>query len=301
MADAAAAHHHPRLPRLLHPVTADDDSSRLPDDACCAEYAEMSRRSLLRGALVAGATTTFGSAVLTTAPASAAPARAVLLLLSLRGASDGLSLVVPHGDPVYYQARPRIAVPAETLLAKDGFFGLHPALAPLLPLWQAGKVAAVHASGLPVRNRSHFSAMEQLEDANPGSTRREGWLNRLIGADAIASPVQALSLAEGVPPAALYGPQPYLTAGSVEDVHVSGDDPDDPKRPRRTSLRTLWANDKTALGVVDALDLRGRRRDLAAARDARRTRRTARSTPAATWAGRWPRPRASCAATSASR
>ncbi len=220
----------------------------IPADACCPEYAEMSRRSLLRGALVAGATMTFGSAVLTSAPASAQPARAVLLLLSLRGASDGLSLVVPHGDPVYYQARPRIAVPAETLLAKDGLFGLHPALEPMLPLWQAGKVAAVHASGLPVRNRSHFSAMEQLEDANPGSTRREGWLNRLIGADGITSPVQALSLAEGVPPAALYGPQPYLTAGSVEDVHVSGDDPDDPKRPRRTSLRTLWANDKTALG-----------------------------------------------------
>ena len=159
-----------------------------PADACCTEYAEMSRRSLLRGALVAGATMTFGSAVLTSAPASAQPARAVLVLLSLRGASDGLSLVVPHGDPVYYQARPRIAVPAETLLAKDGFFGLHPALAPMLPLWQAGKVAAVHASGLPVRNRSHFSAMEQLEDANPGSTRREGWLNRLIGADGITSP-----------------------------------------------------------------------------------------------------------------
>ncbi|GAA2121020.1 DUF1501 domain-containing protein [Nocardioides bigeumensis] len=225
-----------------------DPTFSSPQTACCPEYADMSRRSLLRGALVAGATMTFGSAVLSASPASAQPARAVLLLLSLRGASDGLSLVVPHGDPVYYQARPRIAVPSETLLAKDGLFGLHPSLAPLLPLWQAGKVATVHASGLPVRNRSHFSAMEQLEDANPGSTRREGWLNRLIGADAITSPVQALSLAEGVPPAALYGPQPYLTAGSVEDVQVSGDDPDDPKRPRRTSLRTLWANDRTQLG-----------------------------------------------------
>ena len=70
-------------------------------------------------------------------------------LLSLRGASDGLSLVVPHGDPVYYQARPRIAVPAETLLAKDGFFGMHPALEPLVPFWTAGKVAAVHATGMP--------------------------------------------------------------------------------------------------------------------------------------------------------
>lgn len=218
---------------------------------CCTEYAEMarlSRRSLIRGAVMTGATATFGSAVLSTTHASAQPARAVLLLLSLRGASDGLSLVVPHGDPVYYQARPRIAVPADALVAKDGFFGLHPAMSPLLPLWQSGKVAVVHASGLPVRNRSHFSAMEQLEDANPGSTRREGWLNRLIGADTISSPVQALSLAEGVPPAALYGPQPFLSAGDIDGIRIAGDDPDDPTRARRRSLRTLWQGDKTQLG-----------------------------------------------------
>jgi len=215
---------------------------------CCAEYAAMSRRSLLRGALVTGASVTFGSAVLSASSASAAPARGVLLMLSLRGAADGLSLVVPHGDPVYYQARPRIAVPADVLIAKDALFGLHPAMAPLLPMWQAGKIAAVQAAGLPVRNRSHFSAMEQLEDANPGSTRREGWLNRLISVDSISSPVQAISLAEGVPPAALYGPQPYLTAGDVDSVRIAGDDPDDPTRARRVSLRTLWGRDRTPLG-----------------------------------------------------
>ena len=206
----------------------------------------------------------------------------MLLLLSLRGASDGLSLVVPHGDPVYYQARPRIAVPAETLLAKDGFFGLHPALAPLLPLWQAGKVAAVHASGLPVRNRSHFSAMEQLEDANPGSTRREGWLNRLIGVDGITSPVQALSLAEGVPPAALYGPQPYLTAGAVDGRQDRpATTPTTRPSARRTSLRTLWAGRQDRPRWLDALDLRGGRHDRAAARTSARTPQNGAIYPAA--------------------
>ncbi len=62
----------------------------------------------------------------------------------------------------------------------DGFFGLHPAMADLLPLWPAGKVAAVHATGLPVANRSHFAAMEEMEDADPGSRERVGWLNRLV-------------------------------------------------------------------------------------------------------------------------
>ena len=105
----------------------------------------------------------------------------MLVLLSMRGACDGLSLVVPHGDPVYYAARPSIRCPSTRLLAKDGFFGLHPALAPLLPWWTGGTMAAVHATGLPAPNRSHFSAMEELEDADPGSSARVGWLNRLVG------------------------------------------------------------------------------------------------------------------------
>ena len=128
---------------------------------CCPEFATLSRRGLFRGALAVGASTTvLGSAVVTASPASAASAPSVLVVLSLRGACDGLSLVVPHADPAYYAARPSIAVPSETLLAKDGMFGLHPELEPLLPFWTAGKMAAVHATGLPAPNRSHFAAME---------------------------------------------------------------------------------------------------------------------------------------------
>ena len=59
-------------------------------------------------------------------------------------------------------------MPSASLLAKDGIFGLHPNLAPLLPLWNTGRIAAVHATGLPAPNRSHFSAMEEVEDADPG-------------------------------------------------------------------------------------------------------------------------------------
>ena len=115
-----------------------------------------------------------GSAVVRASAATTVPARAVMVVLSLRGAADGMSLVVPHGDPVYYSARPRLAIPADRLLARDAMFGLHPALAPLLPLWSAGKLAAVHATGLPAPNRSHFAAMEEVEDADPGSSVRVG-------------------------------------------------------------------------------------------------------------------------------
>src|SRR5205085_4743179 len=141
-------------------------------------------------------------------------------VLSLRGAADGLSLVVPHADPVYYSSRPRISVPADRLLAKDAMFGLHPQLAPLLPLWESGRLAAVQATGLAAPNRSHFSAMEEVEDADPGSAIRSGWLNRLIGTDASTSPLQGFNAAGGVVPSSLYRTQPVMSAGSVDDVHI---------------------------------------------------------------------------------
>jgi uncharacterized protein (DUF1501 family) len=218
-------------------------------DACCPEYAALSRRGLLTGAVaLAGATTVVGSAVVTTSAAALAPASSVLVVLSLRGAADGLSLVVPHSDPVYYRARPRIAVPADRLLARDATFGLHPELAPLVPLWDAGKMAAVHATGLPVANRSHFAAMEEVEDANPGSTARVGWLNRLIGTDTSRSPLQAFNMGEGTIPTSLYGSQPVMSAGRIDDVRIAGDDQWDRSGGRRASLHRMWDRNPTALG-----------------------------------------------------
>ncbi|MBO9521867.1 MAG: DUF1501 domain-containing protein [Nocardioidaceae bacterium] len=218
-------------------------------DDCCEEYAGLSRRGLLRGALgvagVSAATSMFGATFLQTAYGATRPVPRVLVLLSLRGAADGLSLVVPHGDPAYYAARPRIAVPAANLLAKDAFFGLHPRLAPLLPLWNAGKVAAIHATGQPVVNRSHFDAMEKLEDANPGSSQRVGWINRLVGRDGYHHPLQAVGFGMSSPIGALYGPEPTVTATSMDAIALSGAD----ARGRRTSsIRTLWGTAGGPLG-----------------------------------------------------
>lgn len=215
---------------------------------CCAEYAGLSRRGLFRGLALAGATTAIGSAVVTASPARAASASSVLVVVSLRGAADGLSLVVPHGDPAYYRARPRIAVPSESLLAKDAMFGLHPQLSPLLPLWTSGRLAAIQATGLPVANRSHFSAMEELEDAAPGSTARVGWLNRLIGGDADASPLEGLHVGLGVVPTSLYGGAPVFAVKDVDSVEIPGADQYDTTGGRPRSLRTLWGGDTSPLG-----------------------------------------------------
>ena len=201
---------------------------------------------MLGGALaLAGASTMVGGAVVTASPAMAASARSVLVVVSLRGGSDGLNMVVPHADADYYRARPNLAVPADRLLLKDGLFGLHPAMSALVPLWQAGKVATVHAAGLPVANRSHFDAIEEIEDADPGSRARVGWLNRLIGTTPGTAPLQGFSAGSGMIPTSLYGPHPTMAAGRVEDVGLPGRDEEG---RREASVKELWAGNRTSLG-----------------------------------------------------
>jgi uncharacterized protein (DUF1501 family) len=232
----------------MDPMTAP-----LPDDACCPEFAALNRRSVLRGALaLGGATFMVGSATVSASAASLSPASSVLVVLSLRGGADGLSLVVPYGDPGYYSARPTIAIPQNQLLAgtTDGFFGLHPRLDPLKTMWTSGQLAAIHATGLSTANRSHFSAMEEVEEAHPGSNARVGWLNRLVATNSAGSPLQGVGLVNGVPPTELSGPVPLMTIGSLDDATIAGDDANDPTHGRRRSLHTLWDHDHSAMGTA---------------------------------------------------
>lgn len=111
----------------------------------------------------------------------------VLIVLFQRGAADALNVVVPFGEANYYRMRPTIAVPrpvsgaANTAIDLDGFFGLHPSLAPLKPLWDDGILAPVHAVGSPSNTRSHFDAQDYMESGTPDDKgTRSGWLNRYL-------------------------------------------------------------------------------------------------------------------------
>jgi uncharacterized protein (DUF1501 family) len=115
----------------------------------------------------------------------------------------------------------------------------------LVPLWTAGKVAAYHATGLPTANRSHFSAMEEIEDADPGSRERVGWLNRLIGQSAGSSPLQGFSAGTSTIPTSLHGAAPTMSAGRVDDVQLPGSDSEG---RRAASLKVMWDSEKSTLG-----------------------------------------------------
>lgn len=126
-----------------------------------------------------------------------------LIVVMLRGAVDGLNVVTPYHEQAYYAARPRIAVPPpgqeNGLLDLDGFFGLHPALQPMMPFWQNKSMAFIHASGSPATTRSHFEAQDILETAHLNNAGN-GWLNNLIALlPDTGSPSRAISIGAVLP------------------------------------------------------------------------------------------------------
>lgn len=115
--------------------------------------------------------------------AGAGPVKKTLVCIFQRGAVDGLNMIVPHGDEFYYRERSRIAIPApgreRGSIDLDGYFGLHPELGALAPLYRAGTLAIVHAVGSHHATRSHFDAQDYMETGTPGlKVTPDGWLNR---------------------------------------------------------------------------------------------------------------------------
>jgi uncharacterized protein (DUF1501 family) len=154
----------------------------------------------------------------------------ILVAIFQRGAADGLNVVVPHGEKAYYSLRPTIAIPRPTsdparkedaAIDLDGFFGLHPALAPLKPLWDGRHLAIVDAAGSPDPTRSHFDAQDYMESGTPGvKATHDGWMNRALPkVEGKASPVRAVSLGPVVA-RAMRGVQPAVSLQNIDSFQV---------------------------------------------------------------------------------
>ncbi len=148
-------------------------------------------------------------------PSSTALSRPILVCLFQRGAVDGLNMIVPHGDPLYYRERPRIAVPGADVVDLDGYFGLHPRLAALKPLWDSKRLAAIHAIGSPDATRSHFDAQDYMESGTPGvKATPDGWLNRYCRHDREHQDTPFRAVA--------FGPElPRILAGSAPSLAIA--------------------------------------------------------------------------------
>src|ERR1022692_4026851 len=150
-----------------------------------------------------------------------------LVVIFQRGAADGLNIVVPHAEPAYYAMRPSINIPRQQVIDLNGFFGLHPAMAPLKPLWEQRQLAIVHAAGSPDTTRSHFDAQDYMESGTPGvKDTSDGWLNRTLQSEpAVAdSPFRAIALGASLP-RILSGRAAAVAVSNVNGFGIAGGNP----------------------------------------------------------------------------
>src|SRR5580698_919230 len=165
-------------------------------------------------------------------PARATDSKKVLICIFQRGAVDGLSMVVPYGDRYYYESRSDIAIAEPTqragpsgVIDLDGFFGLNPNMAALLPMYQSGHLALIQACGSPSSSRSHFDAQDFMECgvADDKSTRT-GWLNRALlecpEDRAKLTPFRAVSMTS-ILPRTLQGDQEALAIPDLKSFGVN--------------------------------------------------------------------------------
>mgnify|MGYP002778030530 CR=1 FL=1 len=193
--------------------------------------------------------------------------RRTLVVLFQRGAADALNVLVPFGDRAYRALRPGIAIASPGApggaIDLDGFFGLHPALAPLKPLWDRGMLAPVHAVGSPSATRSHFDAQDFMESGTPDvKGTRDGWLNRYLalrgtcqdGCDAGAapSPFRAVAMAAQTP-RILEGPAPTVAMSAIDDFTVRAAGPTAVQR-----LEALYTTGRADLVHADPVRGAGR-------------------------------------------
>jgi uncharacterized protein (DUF1501 family) len=141
----------------------------------------MNRRDFLKSSMLTLVSGVGGPGFLSRTALAALGKGKTLVVVQLSGGNDGLNTLVPYTNGAYYAARPSIAIGKTNVLPVSNELGFHPALKPLMKLWDAGEVAVVQGVGYPNANRSHFESMAIWHAANPnlGVDNREGWIGRI--------------------------------------------------------------------------------------------------------------------------
>jgi len=168
---------------------------------------------LTRRTLLCSAAASLG---LSTLSFASAPTPRRTLIVLLRGGLDGMAAVPPIGDPDYVHTRGSAALDRGEVVPLDGFFGLHPGLAPLAPLWREGELGFAHAVGLSGGGRSHFDAQDVLDNGtSTAQGERTGWLNRATAL--LHTPPMALGRQV---PLLLRGPERIQAADPLRTVEL---------------------------------------------------------------------------------
>src|SRR5579864_8478775 len=206
----------------------------------------ITRRVFLKNGALAIVSTSVVPSFLTRAvyaAETAAPGKKRLIVLFQRGAADGLNIVVPHGEQAYYGMRPSIAIPRQSVIDLNGFFGLHPSMTAFKPLWDQKHLAIVHAAGSPDNTRSHFDAQDYMESGTPGvKATDDGWLNRALHAlpdpGASSEAFRAIAMGPSLP-RILSGPEPAVAVNNINEFGVGGRNPQ--AQPISSTFEAMYA------------------------------------------------------------
>jgi uncharacterized protein (DUF1501 family) len=196
----------------------------------------LSRRELLKTLGVGSIAAGFPGLVLAKADTDAR-----LVVLVLRGAMDGMSMLVPYGDGKYAGLRGQLALAAPGqeggVLKADGLFGIHPALQHTHQLYKKQQALFVHAVASPYRSRSHFDGQDHLESgSSPGNFRRDGWLNRALAPMAGSRGQEsAISISQNTP---------LLLRGSQQVSSWAPSQMPDASDETLNRVRSLYAHDE---------------------------------------------------------
>jgi uncharacterized protein (DUF1501 family) len=190
----------------------------------------LTRRVFLRDSAIVMAGMGVAPGWLARAAAAGSRKRKTLVAIFMRGAADGLNIVVPFGDKRYKELRPTLAINPPSpqnnangnngAIDLDGAFALNGAMQPLRALWEKKQLAIIEATGSPDPSRSHFDAQDSMECGTPGKTGGNGWLNRALpAAGGEASLMRAVALGKQVPHC-LRGENEVIAIGNLQQFNI---------------------------------------------------------------------------------
>jgi uncharacterized protein (DUF1501 family) len=198
----------------------------------------LTRRVFLRGSAIVMAGMGMAPGWLARAAAAESKKRKTLVAIFMRGAADGLNIVVPFGEKRYRELRPTLAIAPPSgqpnanaplfgapggCIDLDGTFGLNNAMQPLKALWDKQQLAIIEATGSPDASRSHFDAQDSMESGTPGKTTGDGWLNRALPARNETSTLRAVALSNQVP-RCLRGVHEAIAINNLEQFNIGDQD-----------------------------------------------------------------------------
>jgi len=181
----------------------------------------------------------------------------ILVVVQLTGANDYMNTIVPYNNPIYYDNRPTVGIPADQVLRIDGDFGFNPVMEPLKSIYDQGKMAVINGIGYPDPNRSHFRSMDIWHTAEPEKIATEGWLGKVVrdldpkGENVLT----AVNYGRGLPRALALPGVPVASVGALEGYGVMAGIAD--QKHRADALEVFARMYAPAIGTGPTMDYLG--------------------------------------------